>query len=110
MVMTKVDMFFLEREERAVAKAVEETKEKNKQVLEKVKAEATEAKAEAAEAKAEARKAAERVRKEKERSILVFVRDKQEDGVAKETVVEKLMRHFNLSREKAERYYEKSVN
>jgi len=109
--MTKVEMILQEKMQEKLDQAyAERMKDVNEMMAEadKQMAEADKQMAEADRRMAEARKAVEQVRKEKERSILVFVRDKQEDGVAKETIIEKLMRYFKLSREKAERYYEKA--
>lgn len=94
--MTKVDMIFQERTDRAVAEALEKAAEENKVAMEKATKQATER---------ATKKATEQATS---KAILAFVRDKQEDGVPKDMVIEKLMRFFQLTKKKAERYYERA--
>ena len=120
--MTKVDMIFQERTDRAVAEALEKAAEENRAAMEqvmvevrkekaKVKTEKEKVKAEKEKAKVEKEKAKaekEKAKVEKEQAIFAYIRDMQEGGAAKGTVLEKLMLIFRLSKKNAERYYEKA--
>ncbi len=97
LMMTKVDMILQEREDRAVAAALEKANAEKEEALEQARQQKKKEVARASE------KAAKRA---KNQAIVAFVRDKQEDGVPKERVIEKLMRYFKLTRETAENFYE----
>ena len=44
---------------------------------------------------------------ERSKGILLFIQDKLEDGVDKDTILRKLERLYSLSKEDAEQYFEK---
>lgn len=106
--MTKVDMIFQERTDRAVAEALEKAAEENRAAMEQVMVEVRKEKEMVKTEKAKAKAEKEKAHKEKEQAIFAYIRDMQEGGAAKGTVLEKLMLIFRLSKKNAERYYEKA--
>ena len=106
--MTKVDMIFQERTDRAVAEALEKAAEENRAAMEQVMVEVRKEKEMVKTEKAKAKAEKEKARKEKEQAIFAYIRDMQEGGAAKGTVLEKLMLIFRLSKKGAERYYERA--
>ena len=83
LMMTKVDMILQEREDRAVAAALEKANAEKEMALEQAQQQKEEAIAKA-------------LKKATNQAIMAFVRDKQEDGVPRERVIEKLMKSFQL--------------
>ncbi len=106
--MTKVDMIFQERTDRAVAAALEKAAVENKAAMEQVMVEVRKEKAKVKAEKEKAKVEKEKAKVEKEQAIFAYIRDMQEGGAAKGTVLEKLMLIFRLSKKNAERYYEKA--
>ncbi|MBR6152008.1 MAG: hypothetical protein IKQ25_12055 [Lachnospiraceae bacterium] len=106
--MTKVDMIFQERTDRAVAAALEKAAVENKAAMEQVMVEVRKEKAKVKAEKEKAQVEKEKAKVEKEQAIFAYIRDMQEGGAAKGTVLEKLMLIFRLSKKNAERYYEKA--
>ena len=106
--MTKVDMIFQERTDRAVAAALEKAAVENKAAMEQVMVEVRKEKAKVNAEKEKAKVEKEKAKVEKEQAIFAYIRDMQEGGAAKGTVLEKLMLIFRLSKKNAERYYEKA--
>ncbi len=106
--MTKVDMIFQERTDRAVAAALEKAAVENKAAMEQVMVEVRKEKAKVKAEKEKAKVEKEKAKVEKEQAIFAYIRDMQEGGATKGTVLEKLMLIFRLSKKNAERYYEKA--
>ncbi|MBR4605677.1 MAG: hypothetical protein IKO41_05565 [Lachnospiraceae bacterium] len=106
--MTKVDMIFQERTDRAVAEALEKAAEENRAAMEQVMVEVRKEKAKVKTEKEKVKAEKEKAKVEKEQAIFAYIRDMQEGGAAKGTVLEKLMLIFRLSKKNAERYYEKA--
>lgn len=92
-----------EEEHRKREKELKVGNAKKAKITRELRAEIKKVRVEKEVAKAESEKA----RAEKENAIVAFVRDKIEDEVAKECIVEKLMRFYHLSERKALEYYEK---
>ena len=42
-----------------------------------------------------------------EKGIQIFIQDNYEEGITRERIIDKLIRHFDLTREKAENYYDR---
>lgn len=87
---------------KSVQKEVEARINAAKAEVETAKAEAESAKAEAESAKAEAESA-------KEKGIQALILDNLDEQIPRERILTKLQRHFNLTGEQAESYYEKYV-
>ena len=117
LMMTQVEEYIWEQHKKIFDKQLAEVEEEHRKREEKLKvgnakkakiarelrAEIKKVRVEKEVAKAESEKA----RAEKENAIVAFVRDKIEDEVAKECIVEKLMRFYHLSERIALEYYEK---
>ena len=107
-------MFFQERQDRAVAAALEEAeRQKEKAVAEAMETAERQKEKVVAEVMENAEKQRNRAveeatKKAENKAILAFIRDKQEDGIPKERVIEKLMQYFQLNRDHAEKYYGKA--
>ena len=83
--------------------------ESAKAEAESAKAEAESAKAEAESAKAEAESAKAEAESAKEKGIQALILDNLDEQIPRERILTKLQRHFNLTGEQAESYYEKYV-
>ncbi|MCI9023394.1 MAG: hypothetical protein HFG92_02955 [Dorea sp.] len=83
--------------------------ESAKAETESAKAEAESAKAEAESAKAEAESAKAEAESAKEKGIQALILDNLDEQIPRERILTKLQRHFNLTGEQAESYYEKYV-
>ena len=94
---------------KSVQKEVEARINAAKAEVETAKAEAESAKAETESAKAEAESAKAEAESAKEKGIQALILDNLDEQIPRERILTKLQRHFNLTGEQAESYYEKYV-
>ena len=80
-----------------------------KSVQKEVEARINAAKAEVETAKAEAESAKAEAESAKEKGIQALILDNLDEQIPRERILTKLQRHFNLTGEQAESYYEKYV-
>ncbi len=94
---------------KAEAESAKAEAESAKAEAESAKAEAESAKAETESAKAEAESAKAEAESAKEKGIQALILDNLDEQIPRERILTKLQRHFNLTGEQAESYYEKYV-
>ncbi len=99
----------VQKEVEARINAAKAEVETAKAEAESAKAEAESAKAEAESAKAEAESAKAEAESAKEKGIQALILDNLDEQIPRERILTKLQRHFNLTGEQAESYYEKYV-
>ena len=99
----------VQKEVEARINAAKAEVETAKAEAESAKAETESAKAEAESAKAEAESAKAEAESAKEKGIQALILDNLDEQIPRERILTKLQRHFNLTGEQAESYYEKYV-